>query len=384
MYSLPYILLIIFYLSISSVQLGFRLDEKSNWTLNFLVLIVYILFWGFRGYIATDWVNYYPFFKNLPTNLLLAINHSDFESGFVLYSAIIKNFFTSFETYQLINTLTNVCLLHIFFKKYLPSKYYALGFAVFLVFYGCIFEINLLRNFKGLLLFLIALPYIEQRKPIKYFTLITLAILFHWSSIVFVPLYFFLHKEIPLKVFLITFIVGSFIYLLQIEYITPIIKLFSSLLPKELSVRILNYTNIAAFSKSYGLTFVYFERTLTTFFVLLYYNKIKANRANILLINSFFIYITLFLFCSEMTIILTRVAGNFAYSYWILIPIIIQQSERNFKPLIITFFALFFILKMHLMMNNIFFDYDSFLFGNSKSYEQRFSTFEKHRKEIDK
>lgn len=384
MFSIPYIILFLFFLGISIIQLGFKLDKNSNRFLIITVIIGYIIFWGFRGYVATDWINYYPFFKNLSTDISKSINNNFFESGFVIYSTIIKKFTDSYEIYQLINTITDVVLLHFFFKRHLPERYYALGFAVFLAFNGCVFEINLLRNFKGLLLFLIALPYIEQRKPLHYFCFIIISLYFHWSSIVFIPLYFFLHKEVPLKIYMAIFILGNLIYLFKIEYIFPLIKSCSTLLPKEFYAKVIGYLNSVFYAKSYGLSIGFFERTLTTFLVIFYYNKLKVKKSNILILNSFLVYISLYLFCSEITIILQRVGGNFSYAYWILIPLIIQQVERNIRPIVFVFFSIFFIFKIYLMIDNAFYEYDSFLIGNSKSYKDRMEYFQKHRKEIDK
>lgn len=383
-YSIPYILFLFFILFVSVLQLGINLEEKTRKYINFQVIVAYVLFLGFRGFIATDWINYYPLFKNLPTNIILALKENNFEDGFIIYSVLIKNFFTSYTSYQLINTLTDICLLHVFFRKYLPTKYYALGFAVLLAFNGLIFELNLLRNFKALLIFLLALPYLEQRKPFKYFTLMIIALSFHWSSVVFFPLYFFLHKKIPMKIFALTLFVGIFIYLLQIEYIKPVITFFSILLPADMSSKVLGYLNSSIYGESYGLTFGFFERILTAFFLLFYYNKIQIDKANILFVNSFFIFISLFFYFSEVNIVLQRVAGNFAYSYWILIPILIQKTERHTKPFLTVFFVLLIIAKMYLITNIVVYDYDSFLFGKSKSYEQRLDIFQKNKKTIER
>lgn len=381
-YSFPYIIHIFFILSLASIQLGLPLEEKTRKYFNFIGVTSYVLFYGFRGFIATDWIIYYEFFKNIHISYILTFKDTGFENGFILYTQIIKTFSESYIVFQLINTLTNIFLLHLFFKKYLPIKYYLFGLAVFLVFFGSGLEINLLRNFKAILIFLLALPFIENRKPVQYFSIIFIALLFHWSSIVYLPLYFFLHKKISIKIFLLIFISGSVIYILQIEYITPIIKLFSTILPTEMSQKVLAYLNTNLYAKSYGLTVGFFERTITTLLILFYYKKISTNPTNILFINSFLIFIALFLFCSETSIILKRVTINFAFSYWILIPIIIQQVEKKLKPIIALFFALFFIIKMHLMMNNILYDYDSFLFGNSKSYNERYEIFNKELKNL--
>ena len=181
-YSLPYILFISLILIISIFQLGMPFDRKTRNYINYLVACAYIVFMGFRGFIGWDWVNYYSFFMDMKTSSInIALNKIDI--GFVFYLASIKSIFKSYESFLLISTIINVCLLHLFFKRYLPAKYYALGFASFFAFNGFILETDLMRNIKSILIFLLALKYIELRKPMHYFALIFLALLFHWSVI---------------------------------------------------------------------------------------------------------------------------------------------------------------------------------------------------------
>lgn len=376
-YSLPYILFISFILIISIIQLGIPFEERARKSINYLVVYAYIVFLGFRGFIGWDWVNYYPTFMNIES-FSIDIVLDRFDIGFVFYMALIKSLFKSFESFLVISTIINVYLLHLFFKRYLPTKYYALGFATFFAFNGFILETDLMRNIKSILIFILALQYIEERKVIPYFAMIFVALLFHWSAIIYIPLYFFLHKEFPLKFILIIFIIGNIIFLLQIEYITPIIKAIASLMPENISIKISGYLGSSLYSKSYGLTLGYIERTLMIFFVLYYYNRIKNKKSNILFLNSFIIYICLFLFCSEISIILQRVAGGFGYAYWILIPIIIHKVEKNIKPILFFFFLIIIITKMHLLSNNILYNYDSSLFNNTKSYKQRLEIYYKN------
>lgn len=379
-YSLPYILLIFFFLGISIVQFGISFDEKSRKYLNFLVIVAYILFFGFRGYIATDWMNYYNSFKVLPTDFFHALKASPFEPGFVVYMLLVKKIFSNYEMFQLLNTVTNIILLHIFFKRYLNAKYYALGFAVFIAFFGYVFEINLLRNFKALLIFLLSLRYIENRDWFRYFLCILLALLFHWTSIVFLPLYFFLHKKIDIRIFIGIFVVGTFVYLFQFEYVKPIIKSFSKLLPLSNGEKISGYLESDIFGGSYGLTFGYFERTLITFLILFCYKSITSFKSNILFVNSFLIFIVFYLFFSEVSIIIVRMASIFAYSYWIIIPLIIMNIHKNTKPIIFIFISLLVIAKIHMATNSLFYDYDSILSKNHKTYEERIKIYDKNKK----
>ncbi|WP_291125005.1 EpsG family protein [Flavobacterium sp. UBA6031] len=383
-YSLPYILIIVFFLGISVIQLGIPLDEKSRKYLNYFVIIAYVLFFGFRGFIATDWMNYYSTFKILPTNFIHALNVSSFEPGFVIYSVLIKKIFPNYETFQLLNTITNIILLNIFFKRYLNEKYYALGFAVFVAFFGYIFEINLLRNFKSLLIFLLALKYIENRNWLKYYLCVILALLFHWTSIVFIPLYFFLHKKINIRILIGIFVVGTFVYLLQFEYVKPLIKSFSKLLPLNMGEKIAGYLGSETFGGSYGLTFGYFERTLIMFLILFYYKSITNNKSNILFVNSYLIFIAFYLYFSEVSIIIVRMASIFAYSYWIIIPLIIMNMQKNIKPIMFLFISLLLIAKIHMVTNSLFYEYDSLLAKNYKTYEERIKIYDKNKKILEK
>ncbi|HOK35979.1 MAG TPA: EpsG family protein [Paludibacteraceae bacterium] len=382
-YSIPYILLICFFLLIATFQLGVQLDQKTRRYLNYIVILTYILFFGFRGFIGWDWYNYYPFYKNIKIGENLLQNQNNISDyGFIFFAALIKYLFKSYDSFILINTLINIILLNAIFNRYLDQKYHAFGYALFLAFNGLFLEVDLLRNVKALLIFLIAIQYIEERKPLPYFALIILAFLFHWSAIFYAPLYFFLHKPISLKAFLIILVIGNLIFIFQIEYLKPIIRAVSSLFPDTISTKINHYLDIKIYSRPYGFTLGFFERTIMSLFILLYYNKLVQIQTNILFINSFLIYICLYLFCSEVSIILSRVAINFVYSYWILIPIILQKMDKGSKPIFYLFYCLLIILKINIMTNNIFYNYQSSLLSNRNSYTEQLEIFNKNYKSL--
>jgi len=382
-YSLPYVLFVLFLLVIGVVQLGIPLDQKSRRMLNGLVIIAYVCFFGFRGFIATDWINYFRFFKALPTSFSLGLKNSSFESGFVVYSILIKKISTSYLFFQLVNTITNLILLHIFFKRYLPDKYYTLGFTIFVVF-GFLIEINLLRNSKSLLIFLLSLKYIEDRNWIKYYLMMSLALMFHWSSFIFLPLYFFLHKKIDVRIFIAIFVIGTLIYLFNIEYIKPVINYLSKWLPVESSENISGYLGSKVYGKAFGFGFGYFERTLTAIIIMLFYGKLINIKHSVIFINSFLIYIIIYLYFSEVYIAIVRIAYLFSYSYWILIPMLIMAIDKNFKIILYSLFGIFLLLKIHVSTNNIFFKYDNFLSSSVQPYKDRYEIYLKYKDTIDK
>jgi hypothetical protein len=386
-YSIPYLALALFFLIVFVIQNSLKLTEKTTLYINATVPIAFLFFFGFRGFIGWDWFNYYPFYNGLPNifHLNQFENKSLFDIGFVISSSLIKTFFTNYHTFIFINTLIDVLLLHIFFKRYLNEKYYAFGFAVFLVFFGLLMEIDLMRNIKALLLFLMSLKYIENRSPVKYFSLIVVAILFHWSAIVFIPLYFFLHKRIPIIAIIIVVCIGNIIYIFQFEYIKPIILFFSSLARGVAAEKITSYLTDPMFTSSYGLTFGHLERLFSTFLFLLYYEKIiSSGKKNILFINAFFIYLIIYLFLSEINILISRLGNLFSFSYWILWPKIIDilHSKIN-KQILILLFVCLILLKTTLFTNNIMYKYDNLIFNKISKFEERLKVYKKHSKTLE-
>jgi hypothetical protein len=250
---------------------------------------------------------------------------------------------------------------------------------LFLVFYGLTFEADLMRNVKSLLLFLLSLKYIENRNWVKYFLLNFIGLSFHWSSFIFLPLYFFLHKPISLRTFIVLFIAGNIIFLLQISFIKPIILFIGNALGGTYQERVTTYLNSDIYGRSAVFSLGYLERFFTSAIILFYYGKLKMqSKSNILFLNAFIIYILLYLFGREIEIFSLRFCALFAFSYWILIPQAIQVSDNIMKYILLLAFSILSVAKIHIQTNTIFYQYDTILSGKIKTYEERYKIFEKN------
>lgn len=378
-YSLPYLIIESVFLTIAAVEIFIHFDQKSIKILNALVGLIFIVFFGFRGFIGWDWNNYYPFFKSIQPISHLKIDQLSYEIGFGIFSSIVKTISSNYHFFVFINTLIDFILLHLFLKKHLPDYLYAFAFSVFIVMGGLIFEIDLLRNIKGLLLFLISIRYIEERKILPFFALNILGVLFHWSSIVFIPLYFFIHKKLDLRFIIVLIIIGNIIYLFQIQFIKPFVKLISELLGSQAESKSEIYLNSSLFNKNYGITVGYIERIFSTILILIYYNRlIEKSKSMIIFVNSFFVYFILFFYFSELSIMISRVARLFYFSYWIVWPAIIDESKNTTKYLLFLPMAIFMNLKIIKSTNNILYKYDNTLWEKTQDYNVRNKIFKKN------
>lgn len=181
---------------------------------NFLFILL-ALFSGLRDNVGVDFNSYYNLFYDIKQNNEVYFEYLNiFLVKFIFY--IGGNSQLIFLIYAIITTL--------FFIKYIKnfSSNYYLSIIIFIsfgMFYFATF--NQMRQYLALVIFLYALKYIYKQDFLKYSLLILLTTFIHLSSVVLLPLYFFLNKKFSIKKYLVIF----FIYILSLNFIVMLIEL---------------------------------------------------------------------------------------------------------------------------------------------------------------
>jgi hypothetical protein len=353
-------------------------------------MLLFFLFFGLRGYLDTDFSIYYPIYEETPTlwdwdgilrffSLNNTYDITRIEPGYKIYLMLLKSISSNYIIVQITSSLIDVFLINYFFKKY--SAQYALSFILFLLFSGIILEINLLRNSKSIFIFLYSIQYIKERKIAKYYICNIIALLFHSSSIFFFPLYFFLHKKLPKVVIWSVFIIGNIVYILQIQYITPIISAIASSLGETYATLFDIYSSSDSFSSGYGITIGFIERFFTYILLFLSYNRInkyfKDNSSLNIFYNSFFIYFVSYTFLSEYSVFIDRITTLFSFSYWILYTYLFSIYKSNYRRIFVSILFIFAILKLYKSNNIIIRKYENIIFG-VQSFEEAQSRLYQH------
>lgn len=373
MYSLPYIFIFIllFVLSIPIVNTN-KHSINIIWQY-YAVFFILAVFIGFRGFIFTDWRLYYAYYQEVPlltdginniVSFLTKSKYSVYEKGFSLFTIIIKTLSTDYFIYQFLSFSIDLIILFYFFKYYIPD-YILLGFVFFFMFNGVIglgIEINFLRNAKALMLFLISVKYAQEKNIIVYSILNILGIFFHISSIIYLLIYPFLNRRFNYITYIMVFLLGNIIYLLQLNYLTIVLKMCSSIFGGQLSYVIERYINNQHWNTSYGISIGYLERIFTYIFVLCFSRRLVIRYSNIIFINSVFLYVLSYLYFSEMKILTDRIPLLFAFSYWIIYPQIYSLLKKDFKYLFLFLFLLYSFLKILSGHSSILNLYDNALF----------------------
>lgn len=341
-------------------------------------VLIYLIFIGLRGYIGTDWYNYQLIFNNTPA--LFSEDWRSFwsenrlEPGFIGFVSTMKSVWNNYYFFVFINSCIDVSIVHIFLKKYVD--WYTLGFLIFFVMGGLTLS-ELMRNMRGICIFMLSIKYLSERKPLPYFMLNGLGMLFHWTSLFFLPLYFILHIRWNRSILFVAFIIVNIIFLYQIEFLRPTIEWAAEKFGGRTAYLFTQYLLNEAFSERYVLSIGYFERVLTTLLILIFWGKLHRKRnTNTVFINIYTLYIFSFFFLSEIRELAARASLLFIFSYWVLIPALFNAIITRWKRrLFIISLYIYCLLKINGLTSLPLYRYDNHLWGIER-YERRVRGFD--------
>ncbi len=368
-FALPYIIFVVIQ-GLLAYMLYSSNDETVKRYVVYGSLGLFVLFFGFRGFILTDWMTYYTYFNDLEWyQVLYFFDESKFgyEPGFAIFCMLCKSVFPDYFFMQVMVTFINAFALYQFFKRY--TNNIPLGIMLFVVFEGIFIATNLIRNSVAISLFLMALPYLEERKPIKYFALCLLATSFHLSALIYFPLYFFLHIRLNKWVYLAIFIAANIAFISHVSIVVTLLSMLG--LDESMAEKVRVYTEVHTTSKKI-LSIGYLERLMTGILIFLYYDKLKAVHPNSsIFINAVLAFLCVFFLFSEFEVIAQRIYSLFAFGYWVIWGYFIRcfYYENN-KKLFALFILLYSVLRLAGYCKSPAFDYENILTGH-QSYNER-------------
>lgn len=385
-YSIPYLFVFFLLFLMWRMEISRMNRYQSINMIRNTAFVLLLFFIGLRGFIYSDWISYYSSFETLPTADLIDWSYflptaergdSDWEPGFLLYAVLLKSLGVDYWGWSFISVLIDLFILSFLFKK--KVKFYVLAFVIFYVYGGFGIEVNLMRNSKSIILFLLSIRYVKTRQFLPYLFLNLLGCSFHSSSLVYILLYFFLSRRIPKKIFWWVFLVGNIIFLFQIQFITPILIHVTDLLGGRIALQLLTYV---AGGISYGITIGYLERCFMFMLFIRYYDKLIEGSDMYIYLNMFLAYFFFFFYFAEFSIIGKRLSVLFIPSYWFLLPTVYSfLITRKTKVYFCLFLFLYGSLKIISANNNILSKYDNLLFG-IENYETRRYMFNRYSEKL--
>lgn len=375
--ALPYLLLIVSFGLLSVYQYS-KDDEQVRFRINIACVVVFLLFFGLRGFVFYDWVSYYPTFQATPdlkTQLTVPFLKWETEHGFTLLMIFCRSIYPNWHFFVFVCTLINVFLLLNFLRTRVENIPFAL--VLFLCFGGIEMSTDLMRNSIAILVFINSITYIQQRKPLPFVLLCLLGAMFHLSALFYLPFYFILNVRYNKWLLIAIFLAVNAVYLLHIPVFKTLLSLVASLIMPSAQLWIEEYMEFDLGGSA--LSIGYLERLISGVLLFCYINKLRDSReeGNIF-VNSMAMYLFLYLLLSEFRTISIRVSMLFVYGYWIFWYDMLKNFYyRNNRLLFASFIGIYCLLKVYGICWNPLASYDNILFG-IKSYTERLVLFRRH------
>lgn len=366
--SIPYLLLFFFTLVFSFDCIG-QHGKKTESLRLISVSIVYLLFIGLRGFISTDWGEYYPFynlcpdFSNISTLRTFNYNYGSWEYGFLLLSSFFKTLRFNYFTWVFFLTFIDIIIYHAFFKKYV-TKNVALCYVFFILFSGMNIELNLLRGAKSFVIYLISINYLFRNRKTKiyYYLINILGCFFHISSVIYLLLGPFFLCKINKNILIFICIFFNVLSFLNIDFTSLLVRVIAGLfLPQRFLFLVNKYLGLEQTS---FISIGYLERTFSFFYILAYQKKIQKKSPHMIIFcNSLYLYYFCSLLFKNIDALMQRLPTLFCYSYWILYPYTYSLMSKRKKQFFLCILVLYGILKIYFYFSDPLFQYENLLFG---------------------
>lgn len=374
-YSLPYVTLLVCF-AIMALIYAQRCDREEDKNLcNCIVAIsigVFFVFFAFRGYVYTDWTSYSEAYKNVSWNDILSITSNKQtavirEPGYTLLMCICRIFSDEYAFLVVVITTIDTLLL-IRFLKHWDIRNVPFVLMLIVAFQGVTIVFNLMRNQIAIFIFLNLIEYIVDRKPVKYFLGCFIAICFHSSSILYLPLYLFIGRRINKWIYLSLFIFFFMFFMSKVSLVSTIINLLN--IEGVVSEKIVAYTEMFSGERIFSITGT-IEKVSLVGLIFLLYSRLTEKKINIILINCLLINYFFYYMCAEFQMMSYRMFLLFEFPYWILwIEILNLVKIPNNKRLVALFlFSLCFYIQVNDYVEPVQ-EYDNLLFGGKSQAER--------------
>lgn len=157
----------------------------------YLLLAYSILLSGLRYRVGLDTLNYMLFYGDIPDLKSLSWNdlsNFSYQPFYLILCAFAKTISPEFYVFQIIHAFIVNSIFFRFIKRY--TKYPFLGIFLYIYMYYGYFNFEILKESLAVSMFLLAFPCFVERKWLKYYSFVVLALMFHMSALIlfFMPL----------------------------------------------------------------------------------------------------------------------------------------------------------------------------------------------------
>ena len=304
-----------------------------------LLIISFFMLWfiaGLKFEMGGDWPAYTQFFKDVePFDVVLTqeapvYSKNYMEPAYKLLNALIKSLGGNMQLVFLIVAFINSCLLFKALRIY--CVYPVLGSLIY--FCAVYFPLDMIaiRQAVAVQLFFVSLFFIYQRRFWPFFLTMLIAVLFHRSAFLLLPLYFVIHKELNYKTYTAIFIFSAVVFFLKIQWMASLLSILADRIGGHTGGIIRMYIS----SNTYGVNRVLSVGVIINFLLfILYYrhrHELRYFKYYTIFFNLFMINVVVFFVFYELIEISNRYRFYFLLSNVVLLPYLITiYKDAGFK-----------------------------------------------------
>jgi hypothetical protein len=259
---------------------------------------------------------------------------ADFEIGYLFLNSLIKTLGFSFYGFTLIEAVVWYACMYLGLSRYVRDWAYVLPLFLYKFFFYNTFIS--MRQSITIAIFFVAWRYIQEKKPVKYYGLCMLALLFHNGAILMFAIYPFMQLKLTKKrLIILNVMCWPFFVLWKLGYsIYGFVSALVGLLPMQ-STMVSKAQTWLTFTESIS-TFHVLEYMLIMLLVIIFYDQIMEQDENAEFIVKIFLWLLpLFAICGA-SVLVTRFKDYFTITYGIIIMYLIQILKGYKKYLIQT------------------------------------------------
>lgn len=330
----------------------------------FVVVMILCLFFisAFRYKMGDDWEIYSHWFTIAPPIFEI---ESDFiyssgflEPGYKIFNSLLK---TVTNNSQMIFVASQIIVSSLFVKSLF--RYSRFPLMACFVYFGVLFlslDLLFLRQTISVQLLLLGLKYVKDKKWWKYLSIITIAVLFHYSAVILYPLYFVLRRKISDFFILSVTAIGFVLFVFHIDVTSVFFNMFNV-------SKLHEYMSHSEYGLSRSFGFMHVE-ILVLLCLILWLRKqntqAKSEYENIF-INLFFLYVIIVLYTFPLSSFAGRVKFYFIISYIYIIPELIGCFQKYSNKIVA-----YLILTVYLLLyqTNLIFSEKGHIYTNYKNY----------------
>ncbi len=305
---------------IYTLQVIFK--DRNKFLILVIPAVVLLLFIGMFRHISvgTDTYMYFSLFK-YPEKI---------EVGYIALVNILKRLGSNFTVFLSVVFFTALCCKLIYFKKLAHS--FVLAILIYSGFWFLVYDLNAIRQGLALGFVGLSLVNLNEKKYRGYYLMMVLAIINHYSAIVFLPLVWFVRSfKCTAKIFLM--VLGVAVLLTISKMAEPIITYISNVIGagSHLASKASAYQNDDEYNRDVFYSISTVIRILVAIISLFTLTRVKINhQLRNMLLWCALLNIVVYIVFSQFEIIATRLSLYYRFAECIIFSLLPQLSSSKF------------------------------------------------------